>query len=106
MEQQIFKEKNDRVNGVEGSGIFQYRNLREFEKVLFLEHQVKGLIDLLKRKDNHIQEIMEQMDRVIEENSEGKKEKALKAEISSNHRVIVKWKTLYLELLDKQHLIK
>ena len=95
MDLTYFKTKNDKNNKIAGSGIFEYRNLRDFEKVLFLEHQVKGLIDLLKRKNNHIVELNEQIDRIIENQEESKQVIALKAEITSNHRVIKKWKDMY-----------
>lgn len=97
-----FKIKNDKNNGVVGSGIFEYRNLRDFEKVLFLEHNVNELIALLKRKNNHIKEVHEQLNRIIEEYEDSRQVKALKAEITSNQRVIAKYKNLYLELLNKQ----
>lgn len=37
--------------------VFKYRGLSDFQKVLFLEHQVKGLISVLKDKDDKIREI-------------------------------------------------
>jgi hypothetical protein len=100
MDLQIFKEKNNNKAG-KGSGIFEYSNLRDFEKVLFLELNVKELIQLLKRKDNYIKEVLEQLDRVIEDNEESRQVKALKAEITNNQRVILKYKTLYQEQLAK-----
>lgn len=103
MDTDHFKIKNDKNNGVVGSGIFEYRNLRDFEKVLFLEHQVKGLLDLLKRKNNHIVELGEQIDRIIENNEESKQVIALKAEITSNQRVIKKWKNMYQNKCDEKH---
>lgn len=83
------------------SDIFVYKNLRDFEKVLFLEHNVKELIKLLKRKNNFISELNEQLNKVIEEQEESKKVKALKAEITSNHRVISKYKKLLAEQIEK-----
>ncbi len=103
MESNHFKIKNDRENKIAGSGIFEYRNLRDFEKLLFLEHQVKGLLDLLKRKNNHIVELGEQIDRIIENNEESKQVIALKAEITSNQRVIKKWKDMYQNKCDEKH---
>lgn len=101
MDLQIFKEKNDYKTG-KGSGIFEYRNLRDFEKVLFLEHNVKELIELLKRKNKYISEVLDQLGRVIEDNEESRQVKALKAEITNNQRVIKKYKTLYQEQLEKK----
>lgn len=83
------------------SDIFVYKNLRDFEKVLFLEHNVKELITLLKRKDNFIKEIQSQLDRVITEYEEGRQIKALKAEITSNQRVIAKYKKLLSYQIEK-----
>jgi len=100
MDLKVFTEKNDMKNGVPGSGIFEYRNLRDFEKVLFLEHNVKELIDLLKRKNTHIIEVNEQLDRVIENYQESNQVKALKAEITNNLRLIKKYKD-QVELLTK-----
>jgi hypothetical protein len=100
MDLKIFTEKNDRKNGNVGSGIFEYRNLRDFEKVLFLEHNVTELIDLLKRKNNHILDLSLQLDRVIDNYEESRQVKALKAEISNNLRVIREHKKT-IELLTK-----
>lgn len=80
MDLKVFREKNDNKAG-KGSGIFEYRNLRDFEKVLFLEHNVKELIELLKLKDNYIKE-----------------------QITNNQRIILKYKTLYKEQLEKNKL--
>ena len=101
MESNHFKIKNDRENKIAGSGIFEYRNLRDFEKLLFLEHQVKGLLDLLKRKNTHIGELNDQIDRIIANHEESKQVIALKAEITSNHRVIKKWKEMYQAKCDE-----
>lgn len=92
MDLKQFTEKNDKKNGNPGSGIFEYRNLRDYEKVLFLEHNVKELIELLKRKNNHILELNEQIDRVIDNYEDSKQVKALKAEITNNLRIIKKQK--------------
>lgn len=89
MDLQIFKEKNSEYSG---SGIFEYRNLTDFEKILFLEHNVKELITLVKRKNNVIIEVTKQLDRVIEDYDESKQIKALKAEITNNLRNITKYK--------------
>ena len=83
------------------SDIFVYKNLRDFEKVLFLEHNVSGLILLLKKKNKHIIELCQQIERIIEENEESKKILALKAEITNNQRVILKYKKLYQESINK-----
>lgn len=101
MDLNFFRTKNDRKNKVEGSGIFEYRNLRDFEKVLFLEHQVKGLIDLLKRKNRYIVELNDQIDRVIENKEESKQVIALKSEVNSNLRIIKKWKDMYQAKCDE-----
>lgn len=105
MDLTVFKVKNDKKNKIAGSGIFEYRNLRDFEKVLFLEHNVNELIELLKRKNNHIKEVHEQLNRVIGEYEDSRQVKALKAEITSNHRVIAKYKALYAESIDQQNIL-
>jgi hypothetical protein len=91
-----FRKKNDIKTG-EGSGIFEYRNLREFEKVLFLEHNVKELIELLKRKDEHIKKLND----VIHNNEDSSKVKRMKQTITDNLATIKKYKTLYENLLIK-----
>lgn len=83
------------------SNIFVYKNLRDFEKVLFLEHNVKELIALLKRKDKFIKEVQDQLERVITEHEDNKQVKALRAEIANNHRVITKYKKLLAEQIEK-----
>lgn len=100
MDLTVFKEKNDRKNGI-GSDIFEYRNLTDFEKILFLEHNVKELIELLKKKDNHIKELDAQFDRIILEYDETRQVKALKSQVTQNLAIIKKYKTLYLEQLNK-----
>jgi len=92
MELKNFRVKNDKKSGVVGSGIFEYRNLIDFEKVLFLEHNVKELIELLKRKDNHIKDLNEQLSRVIDENEESTKVKGLRHQITLNLETIRKYK--------------
>ena len=92
MDLKVFTEKNDMKNGNPGSGIFEYRNLRDFEKVLFLEHNVKELIELLKRKNTHILELNDQINRIIENYEESRQITALKAEITNNLRIIKKHK--------------
>jgi len=92
MELKNFRVKNDKKNGVVGSGIFEYRNLIDFEKVLFLEHNVKELIELLKRKDNHIKDLNEQLSRIIDENEESTKVKGLRHQITLNLETIRKYK--------------
>lgn len=93
MDLQSFKVKNDYAKGI-GSGIFEYQNLSDLEKVLFLEHNVTELIALLKRKNNAIKEMDEQMTRIIEDKEESKVVKALKAEITNNQRSIKQYKDL------------
>ena len=86
---------------VHDSEIFVYKNLRDFEKILFLEHQVNELITLIKRKNKYIKELDEQLQRAIEFNEENRQIIALKAEITNNHRIIRKYKQLWQEELNK-----
>ena len=100
MDLKIFKKKNDKQTG-EGSDIFEYQRLRDFEKVLFLEYQVKELIVLLKRKDNHIKNLNIEMEKLIEDYVESKQVKSLKEQITANQKTIKKYKDLFNEQLQK-----
>lgn len=66
-----------------------------------MEHNVKELIALLKRKDNYIKELRDQLDRVIDNYDETKQIKALKAEITNNQRSIAKYKKELQEVRNK-----
>lgn len=102
MDLTIFKEKNDKDNGVVGSGIFEYRKLREFEKVLFLEHNVKELIGVIKRKNNHISEVESQLVRVIDDYEESKQVAELKRQVTLSQGLIKKYKDLYFKSLESK----
>lgn len=96
-----FTEKTDLSKGT-GSGMFEFYNKTNFEKILFLQHQVTELVRVVAKKNSHIQKLEEQLGRAIEYNTESAKVTALKAQITHNNEVIKKYKTLYLESLNKK----
>jgi hypothetical protein len=87
-----FKNAKDPNSEFNNSGIFKYNKLTFFEKVLFLEYNVRELIKLLKRKDSHIKSLEEQLQRSIDNYEESQKIKDLKNTVFHNERIIKKYK--------------
>lgn len=100
MDLTVFKEKNDRKNGI-GSDIFEYHNLTDFEKILFLEHNVNDLISLLKKKDSYIKQLQGKLENIKNERDPELHIARLKRENTRTQETIRKLKALNLEQLNK-----
>lgn len=86
----------------EEPSMFNFFKKTDYEHRLFLQHQTKELLNLVKRKNNHIKALEEQIGRIIEGYTESMQLKALKAQITENQRVIKKYKDLYHEAISNK----
>lgn len=89
-------------NIIENDQLFQWRNLTDFEKNLFLKKQVQELQQEVKDRDFRIGELTSERDELIHENSTNPKwikYRRLKEELKYTREKLVKYRDSYYELL-------